>query len=223
LLCIQHQKDGRINPQVFAGLTLGFNQVSEKFVFDADGYYNERLELEILKRKRATNASRENGKKGGRPRSNPSVISEINPQVSSRLTKTEPRNNLSENEIENENRTESKKEKALPQKKQPPTKPELKFPFASEVFMAKWEILVSQPKWRKKTFAALQESLNKLARVAEPEAIEMLSNSISGGWQGLFPASNGKSPPTEQLHRQYNTEVVTIAEALNQKQSGKTF
>lgn len=93
LLCIQHQK-GRINPQDFNRFCSGFLRVIEKFVSDELGYYNERLEDVILARSRGTNASRNNGKKGGRPSKNNTK----NPQDK----KSKPKNNLSEDENVNE-------------------------------------------------------------------------------------------------------------------------
>ena len=65
LLCIQHQK-GHIPDSIMKRY---LPAVQEKFIKDEDGYwYNERLEYEIDRRASYTNAMRENGKKGGRPK-----------------------------------------------------------------------------------------------------------------------------------------------------------
>lgn len=61
------------------------------------------------------------------------------------------------------------------------------FPFTSEAFIKKWNTLITQPKWKKKTQSALQESLDKLAAHDEATAIEMMSNSIANNYQGVFP------------------------------------
>ena len=63
LLCIQHQK-GHIPDKIMKRY---LPAVQDKFVKDDDGlWYNERLDLEIERRAKYTNAMRENGKKGGR-------------------------------------------------------------------------------------------------------------------------------------------------------------
>jgi len=65
LLCIQHQK-GHIPDKIMKRY---LPAVQDKFIKDDDGlWYNERLEYEIDRRANYTNAMRENGKKGGRPR-----------------------------------------------------------------------------------------------------------------------------------------------------------
>lgn len=65
LLCIQHQK-GHIPDDIIQRY---LPAVQDKFVKDDEGcWYNKRLELEIERRARFTNAVRENGKKGGRPK-----------------------------------------------------------------------------------------------------------------------------------------------------------
>lgn len=62
----------------------------------------------------------------------------------------------------------------------------LVFPFSSERFLTTWEVLKNEPKWKKKTFAALQTCLKQLSQYPESDAIKMMENSIAGGWQGLF-------------------------------------
>lgn len=50
-----------------------------------------------------------------------------------------------------------------------------------------WEILVNEPKWKKKTPAALFATLKKLEKFNEQEALQMVENAIAGGWQGVHP------------------------------------
>ena len=57
----------------------------------------------------------------------------------------------------------------------------------SERYHDTWNILVKEPKWKKKTLAALQMCANKLGRVSEESAIEAMEDAIAGGWQGIFP------------------------------------
>ena len=107
LLCLQHQQ-GKLSEKT-CRLALGLESLDDipdvmgKFRQDKNGlYYNARLDLEVEKRAKGSDASRENGKKGGRPKK-PNSEPEQNLQVSNRLTQTEPRNNLSENENDNRN------------------------------------------------------------------------------------------------------------------------
>ena len=65
LMCMQHQK-GHIPDSVMKRY---LPAVQDKFTQDEDGkWYNERLEYEIERRAKFTNAVRENGRKGGRPK-----------------------------------------------------------------------------------------------------------------------------------------------------------
>lgn len=69
LLCEQHQ-NGHIpeNHMVSVCFSLG-SPVVKKFIQDENGlYFNERMELEILKRIKFTESRRVNGCKGGRPK-----------------------------------------------------------------------------------------------------------------------------------------------------------
>ena len=71
---------------------------------------------------------------------------------------------------------------------------ELVFPFDSEEFLKIWEILINQPKWRKKTIEALQGNLKELSKAPnEADAIEMMQKSINGGWQGIFELDKNKN------------------------------
>ena len=51
--------------------------------------------------------------------------------------------------------------------------------------MSVWNTLVIQPKWKKKTASALQLSLNKLGKYAEPFAIMLMNDAIERNWQGV--------------------------------------
>lgn len=108
LLCLQHQK-GHLSEKTIR-LCLGFNDLNDitdvlaKFCIDENGlYYNKRLEHEVKKRIKDADASRNNGKLGGRPKKADKPKNNL--QVNSRLAKTEPKQNLSENEnvIDNDN------------------------------------------------------------------------------------------------------------------------
>lgn len=75
-------------------------------------------------------------------------------------------------------------------KKKKETKPkakiiELVYPYDSEKFMSRWNILASMPKWIGKSKEALQMSLMKLADFDEEFSISLIENAISGDYQGL--------------------------------------
>ena len=106
LLCMQHQK-GHLSEKT-CRLILGLPNLSlaqdvmKKFKKDENGlYYNERLEQEVAKRAKSTEASRLNGTLGGRPKKEKEP--DENLQVISRLGFSKPRQNLGENENESVN------------------------------------------------------------------------------------------------------------------------
>jgi len=69
LLCLQHQKGKLTENDLKQYLTDEDIVVAEKFELNSDGfYYNERMQMEIENRKIRTDASRENGRLGGRPK-----------------------------------------------------------------------------------------------------------------------------------------------------------
>jgi uncharacterized protein YdaU (DUF1376 family) len=96
LLCLQHQK-GHLSKKT-VGLCLGFDWVSlsdelrGKFREDEDGHiYNRRLDREMTERKQFVDKQRNNGKLGGRPK-----------------TQTEPNTNPNNNPNTNPNETQTK-------------------------------------------------------------------------------------------------------------------
>lgn len=66
-------------------------------------------------------------------------------------------------------------------------KSEFLFFHNSEEFTKTWNILIKEPNWKKKSQNALQLSLDKLNRVDEQTAIEMMKNTIAFNWKGIFP------------------------------------
>ena len=71
-------------------------------------------------------------------------------------------------------------------------------PFTGAEFVSTWELLTQQPKWRKKSRAALEMSLKKLATYPERIAVKMMQNTIANDWQGLFPLKAGESDTKAQ-------------------------
>lgn len=64
-------------------------------------------------------------------------------------------------------------------------KSELRFPYTSDAFMSAWRDLTQCSKWKKKDAKCLQYSLDKLAKYEEEFAIQLMSNAIAGGYQGI--------------------------------------
>ena len=62
----------------------------------------------------------------------------------------------------------------------------------TDEFRETWEVLLRQPKWRKKSADALKGSLKKLETYEEGVAIAMMQNTINNGWQGLFDLKPGE-------------------------------
>ena len=63
--------------------------------------------------------------------------------------------------------------------------PDFILPFDNSEFLSVWDELRQQPKWRRKTKAALQMSLNKLARYDVAFAIELMQQAIANNNQGV--------------------------------------
>ncbi len=69
----------------------------------------------------------------------------------------------------------------------------LVYPYNTGDFMDAWQLLLKEPKWSNKTNTALQVSLNKIATFSKgnvADAIEIITNSIAGGYQGVFELKN---------------------------------
>ena len=103
LMCLQHQK-GHLTDRT-VGLALGYGWVStnsevlKKFTKDEKGsYFNKRLESEIEKRGKHLERQRENGSKGGRPKTQTQTQTEPNTKP-----RCEPKQKPLEDENDNEN------------------------------------------------------------------------------------------------------------------------
>lgn len=80
------------------------------------------------------------------------------------------------------------KTKTKTNKKEIKEKSKLDFPFYSDLFLEKWDQLLTTPKWKKKLKPTLQLALNKLKAFDEEFVIELIDQAIIGEWQGLvFP------------------------------------
>lgn len=88
---------------------------------------------------------------------------------------------LNNNSKANNNLNQEKERKVEKKEKEV----ELALPYFSPEFVATWNMLRQQPKWKKKTQSALQMSLNKLGKYPEEFAVLLMENAIAGGWQGV--------------------------------------
>jgi len=71
-------------------------------------------------------------------------------------------------------------------------KVELVYPYSSIHFNSTWNALIQEPKWKKKSPRALQQALKFLSTKTESDAIQIMEQSIMGGYQGLFELKNSK-------------------------------
>jgi uncharacterized protein YdaU (DUF1376 family) len=107
LLCYQHQKQNKLTLNDLK-LADGDETILEKFPQHSDGYYyNDRMAMEIENRKIRTDASRNNGKLGGRPKTQKTQVVKNKPMgydlVNLKETKIKPKQNLSGTGTGNEN------------------------------------------------------------------------------------------------------------------------
>lgn len=180
ILSQMHQQ-GRLTEETIR-LLVGSVSVSVKSKFQVDEkgfWYNERLELEVEKRRNFTESRKRNGSKGGRPGKNKN---RKKPIKTDRLAT----NNHMEDEIEDANEDQNKRGGNL--------KIEVVLPFQTDRFREVWE------EWKQyrrdevkkpfKTIKAEQRNLMGLNRDSghnEETAIKMIERSMESGWTGLFP------------------------------------
>lgn len=178
LLMAQHQHGSLSEKQMKIICNSIDSEVMEKFVKDEHGnYYNERLKIEIDKRK-SFSESRSNNRKGKTKQ----PIKEVK-----KKSKTYDKH-MEDRDI---NKDSNKKEDKI----------ELILPFDSEKFISTWKVLCGMKKWKGKSVEALQASLLKLSENSEKDAIQMMLNAIAGEWQGIFELknnNNGKQSTTER-------------------------
>jgi len=95
---------------------------------------------------------------------------------------------------------------------------DLVFPFSSEDFLKVWNILILEPKWKRKTLNALQASLDTLSKAQnEQDAIQMMKNSIAGNWQGVFLLNNNSNQNgTKQGQTNYHSNKADVAQLAEQ-------
>ena len=116
-----------------------------------------------------------NGCKGGAPVGNRNNPNGRKGGTNQEPTEKQPNVNANENENVNGNVKVTRK----------PADQELTLPFQDPEFVATWNELRQQPKWRNKTTTALQKSLNQLGKFHVRFAVDLMNNAIAGNYQGV--------------------------------------
>jgi hypothetical protein len=91
----------------------------------------------------------------------------------------------------------------------------LEFPFSSDRFKKEWSVLITEPKWKKKTCNSLQKALIKLSKYSEDIAIQAIEDTIAGNYQGIFPENvKAKSLTFETEAQKRIRQNNNVSEAL---------
>lgn len=90
---------------------------------------------------------------------------------------------------------------------------ELEFPFDSIEFLKVWNVLILEPKWKKKTQNAFQLCLDKLGKYPEQDAIEMIKNAISGNWSDVYELKEKNTTYVKLNHNRQGTISTDIKNA----------
>ena len=165
LLCVQHQK-GRLREKDMLKICKTYDEdVFEMFTKDDENlFYNERLEVEVNRRKAYSESRRNNRKK--------------------KTTPTPKKTSLTydkhmETETETETVNKNKKENTI-----------IVYPFSDESFVKAWDLWKQYKKEIKKSYnsklseQAALKSIGKMANDSS-DAIEIIEHTISRGWIGL--------------------------------------
>lgn len=145
-----------------------WHRIKSKFVQDENGlWYNERLDIEKIKRK-AFSESRRNNIKGK------------NQHTKGHMTKHMENEDENVNEVINDNEDEK-----------------LVLPFNSEKFIKYWSLWKDYKRkeynFKFKSVSSEQAGLNKLVKLSdgyEDVAIKIIEESLANNWKGLFKLKN---------------------------------
>jgi len=179
LLCLQHQKGHLPAKAVAIAAPNATADVMAKFVKDEKGrFFNERLEVEREKRSSHTEKQRQRAIDGWKKRRGEAGADAA----------ALPLEN--ENEIENRVIDEIEKEK----------KPELIFPWDTEVFMQAWilwkKFRKEQHNFRYKGVLSEQGALKRLADLSNGNqdlGIKIIEQSIANSYKGFFEIKNNSN------------------------------
>jgi len=194
LLCIQHQK-GRLREKDMLKICKTYDEdVFEMFKQDEENlFYNDRLEVEVNKRKAYSESRRNNRKKKTAPLKNTSLTY------------------VKHMENENENENENKKEDT-----------NIVYPFETIEFKDSWRIWKQYKIDIKKPYKSKlseQGALKRLSKMAtsSDDAIDIIEFSIAQTYQGLYKenktTNNGRKNNTNSQSK-YSTD---FKEFINEK------
>jgi len=168
LMCLQHQKGSLSQKLIKMNVPEVSKDVLKKFKKNGQGnLFNERLEEEIIKRKKYSKKQSDRAYKRWHPTANATALPKIE--------------DVNENVIKDETKIKDK------------VKAKIIFPFQSVNFCSQWEVWKTYKKtefnFKYKSNISEQAALKKLAEVSdhnEQEAIKIIHESISEGWKGFF-------------------------------------
>lgn len=198
MLCAQHQHGGRIDTNVLRSycnrITNG-DTVFSKFVHDESGSYNERLEIEMEKRREKSAKAAESVKKRWEKSKNQNTY--------------ERNTNVIRSENENENRNENENEIVIEDKieKKPAIEIPEGFPFETEYAKQAMRDYIQhrrQLKVKPYTKIGLERAMKEWQLWGEASFIEQVNETIRNNWQGIFPPkhiSNNGQQRTQTTQR----------------------
>lgn len=201
LLCLQHQQ-GHISEKT-CRLTVGSVSVDvlAKFKKDENGlFFNERMEIEIEKRRNYEEIKRLNGLKGGRPKTEKKPIG---------YPTGKPTANLTENEDVNENINRDKVEFVNPFGEN----------FTAWLGWLDYKREEHREKYRSpKTEQAAADKLYKLSGGNQETAKLIIQQSIENRWKGLFELKNTSNGTKKTGHPTFDDVQAAFNRSVNQRQ-----
>lgn len=203
LLCYQHQA-GHFDATAMQRLCGGNATASlaAKFKIDSDGlYYNERLEEEVIKRKKHSEKQRDNANKRWQSNGNATA-----------MPLEDENENENESVIDNDTviKKESEKEKKAEPKKFNPIN-HIPSKWNEDLFMAEWDEFMQMRKRRKwscsdKVLISRIKQLSELSGYDWGVASAIMQRSTERGYAEFFALTTNVSTNSKQIHREKQLE-----------------
>jgi len=181
LLCLQHSKDGKLTEKDILKITGSHDdEIMEKFIQDEEGlYFNQRLLDEMIKRNLYSESRRKNKEKGLK-KQDITNIDETHEEHMKNICETHDTHMENENEIVNE----FKNNKSLKSFKKDVIY------FEDDILNKTFYDFMNMRKTKIKNGAmtdkAIELAVAKLNKYPIDVAIEMLNESITNNWKGIF-------------------------------------
>ena len=158
-------------------------------------FFKNQFDLDEKKYVKRCELNTKNGRKGGRPKTEPNQTVANKPETDTE-TETE-----TETVTETETKTGKDKETVI-------------YPFHSETFLEAWnnwkQFKKEQFRYTHRSIMAENTALNKLQRLArgdENTALLILEQSVSNGWRGLFELKQQNKAQPGAVDNQYLQEL----------------